>query len=92
MTNNSERYPETSKDQESLNIDPNSVNLSRDSIDRESLGKKFFKCRTPKIMYPESDSKLPSVFRNPHMRSSLGESLKKRPRLTSAHFISETGK
>jgi hypothetical protein len=68
------------------------VNISRESIDRESLGKRVLKSRTPKIMYPESDSKLPSVFKNPHIRSSAGESLKKRIRLTSAHLISESGK
>lgn len=40
-------------------------------------------------MYPESDSKLPSVFKNPNLRSSLGESLKKRTRISSAHIITE---
>lgn len=40
-------------------------------------------------MYPESDSKLPSVFKNPNLRSSLGESLKKRNRISSAHYITD---
>ena len=92
MINHSQRYPDMTKDQDTENIDRKLVIISRESSDRESLGKKVFRSKTPKIMYPESDSKLPSVFRNPHMRNSLGESLKKRTRLTSAHLISETGK
>lgn len=41
-------------------------------------------------MYPESDSKLPSVFRNHKIRGTAEGSIKKRTRIFSAHFIADT--